>query len=574
METSRLLRLALWPAAFAVGGLTAWLILENDALTEPDPELAAGLGLAIGLSWCISGLIAWQRRPGNRIGPLMVLTGFAFFVSGFQYSAYSVPFTIGLLLEPFYIAVFAHLLLAFPTGRLESRFVRVLVAAVYVDVTLFIFLAALFDPIYDPENLVLVWPNEGVAEAFANVSRSIGIVLSLIGLGVLVQRWRRGTAPWRRAAAPVLWTGGIAIAAGIVGLVNETAGEPLGGGISFFWFGFAAVPLGFLAGLLRSRLDRASVAQLVVELGRATAPGRLREVLSRALHDPSLDVAYWLPDLGRYVDVEGRPVELPSAGGQRSTTVVELEGRRVAALVHDRSLTEEPELVDAACAAAALALENERLAAELRARLEELRASRVRIVEATDEERRRIERNLHDGTQQRLVSISMALGLAESRLPPDAAEAREILGEARASLGQALAELRELSQGIHPSILTERGLVAALHELSYDTSLPVQLDVALDERLPEPVEAAAYYLVAESLANVAKHADASAAQVRVSRENGRALVEVTDNGNGGADPAGSGLRGLADRVEALGGRLAVDSSPGHGTRVQAEIPCG
>jgi signal transduction histidine kinase len=242
--------------------------------------------------------------------------------------------------------------------------------------------------------------------------------------------------------------------------------------------------------------------------------------------------------------------------------------------VHDPTLHDEPDLVEAVGAAAGLALENERLQADLRVRLEDLRASRARIVDAADAERRRLERNLHDGTQQRLVSVSMALGLAESKLGTDPDNARQILEEAREALGAALQELREFSQGIHPAILTERGLGPALQELVFLAPMTIRLDVPPEERLPEPVEAAAYYIVAEALANVAKYASADAVTVTVERHNGLARIEIADDGVGGADPAkGSGLRGLTDRVEALGGTLAVESAPGHGTRLRAEIPC-
>jgi len=231
-------------------------------------------------------------------------------------------------------------------------------------------------------------------------------------------------------------------------------------------------------------------------------------------------------------------------------------------------------LVEAVGAAAGLALENERLQADLRARLAELSASRARMVDAADAERRRLERNLHDGTQQRLVSVSMALGLAESKLRSDPEAAGLILDEARQALGAALQELREFSQGIHPAVLTERGLGPALQELVFLTPTSIELAVPDDERLPEPVEAAAYYVIAEALANVTKYASASAVSVTIERRNGSALVEVADDGVGGADPArGSGLRGLTDRIEALGGTLAVESPPGSGTRLRAEFPC-
>jgi signal transduction histidine kinase len=205
---------------------------------------------------------------------------------------------------------------------------------------------------------------------------------------------------------------------------------------------------------------------------------------------------------------------------------------------------------------------------------DELRNSRVRLVRAGDEARRKLERNLHDGAQQRLVSLSLALRLAHSRLKDDPGEAERLLDGASEELAQALAELRELARGIHPAVLSERGLSAALEALAGRASLPVEVQ-APDDRLPPAVEAAAYYVISEALANIGKYAQASAVEVNVTRLNGRAIVEVSDDGVGGADPnKGTGLRGLADRVEALDGTLAVVSEPGVGTRIRAEIPCG
>jgi signal transduction histidine kinase len=241
--------------------------------------------------------------------------------------------------------------------------------------------------------------------------------------------------------------------------------------------------------------------------------------------------------------------------------------------MHDPALQENVELINAACAAAAMTLENQRLQAELRAQVSELQASRGRLVDATEAERRRIERDLHDGTQQRLVSLAMSLGLLETKLPADAEEAKPIAREAQAALAVALRELRELSHGIHPAVLTERGLAAALQDLADRAALPAYVAVAIDERPCAAVEAAAYFIVSEALTNAAKHSHASEVRVTVARERGALIVEVADDGIGGAAPrGGSGIRGLMDRVAALGGILDVSSPLGLGTRLRAEIP--
>jgi signal transduction histidine kinase len=572
MPLENVVRLGLWPAALAAGGVTAGLILTSDLAHSRDR--IAALALVVGLSWCVTGLLEWSRRPANRIGPLMVFFGFAWFAARLTYSDVPLLHTIGIFLGVLFFAVLGHVLLAFPGGRLRGRLSRSLVAASYADTIVLIAIAHLFDKgdTGDPRNLALVDANNTVAAALTDTARGIGIALFLAGLALLADRWRRATPRWRRVFVIVFWTGAAAAVASAVS-IEEGPFKAVGPVVAVSSLVIAAVPLALTVDLLRGRLARGAVAELVVQLRETRGPGRLRDALARALQDPSLSLAYWLPERSRYVDVEGRPVELPGDGDLRVATIIEREGRPVAALVHDATLHDEPDLVDAVGAAAGLALENERLQADLRARLEDLRASRARIVDAADAERRRLERNLHDGTQQRLVSVSMALGLAESKLGADP-EARRIIEEARQALGAALDELRELSQGIHPAILTERGLGPALQELVFLAPISIELAVPPDERLPEPVEAAAYYIVAEALANAAKYASADTVSVTVERRNGLARIEITDNGVGGANPAkGSGLRGLSDRVEALGGTLALESTPGSGTRLRAEIPC-
>jgi signal transduction histidine kinase len=268
-------------------------------------------------------------------------------------------------------------------------------------------------------------------------------------------------------------------------------------------------------------------------------------------------------------------VRLPEPTSGRAVTTVDRDDEPVAVLVHDPSLLDQPELLDAVAATASMALENARLQSDLRARVDELAESRARVVQAEQSERQRLERNLHDGAQQRLVALSLDLGRLEHELGATDPDAQVRLVDARRQVAASLDELRDLARGLHPAVVSAHGLPVALEELAARATVPVDLVVDLDDRLPEPVEVAAYYVVSESLANVGKHARADSATVVVMRRRDRLVVEVTDDGVGGADTElGSGLRGLADRVEALGGQLRVWTPSGGGTRVLAEVPCG
>ena len=332
-------------------------------------------------------------------------------------------------------------------------------------------------------------------------------------------------------------------------------------------------PVAFLVGLVDARLARSAVGDLLVDLRGDPAPADLRDALSRALRDPSLTLAYWLPEFESWADTEGRAVEPPEHDGARATTLIELEGRGVAMLLHDRSLVDEPELLDAVSAGAGIALENGRLQAELKARLDELRGSRARAFEAGQKERQRLERDLHDGAQQRLIALSLELGELETHVHADPDTSLR-LERAKREIALSLQELRYVARGLHPAVLSGHGLAVALESLAARAPVPVRLSVALEGRLPEQVEVTAYYVVCESVTNIGKHAHATSATVDLARPNGTVIVEIVDDGVGGADTeGGSGIRGLADRVEALGGRLRVWSPGGGGTRVRAEIPC-
>jgi signal transduction histidine kinase len=565
--------------ALATGIGAAVLVVGSDR--EPTPTWAsAGLALLVGWAYVGSGLAAWRNRPELLLGPVMVFIGFAWFVTFLADSDNPVVFTLGTALENVYLLGFVYLVLSFPSGRLRGRlegilFLAAIVLTIVVEIAYLLFVDSTVFCSGCPDNALQVARNDDLGETILQSQRGAGLVFSLFTAALLVNRWRRASPPQRRAVSPLLWTGGAMFGALALSIANDIVGEPLSPLPTWTRaFVFAAIPVAVLAVMLQRRLARGAVAGLVVELQSGSAAVDLRDALGRALGDSSLELAYWLPSQGRYVDSQGLPVELLDGETGRVATVVERDGEPIAALIHDVALRENAELVDSVCAAAALTLENERLRAELLAKLAELQASRARLVAATDAERRRIERDLHDGTQQRLVSIAMALGLAESKLAADRPAVEPVLREARDALAVALAELRELTQGIRPAILVERGLAAALDDLCRRAALPVRLDVPLSDRLPEQVEAAAYFVASEALANAAKHSHASEVRLVASREGRLLVLEVSDDGIGGAAAGGgSGLRGLADRVEALGGRLTVSSPPGRGTTIRTEIPC-
>ena len=515
----------------------------------------------------------------------MVVTGFAWLVAGFGFSDMPAAFTFGQVFGNVYFAAAIHLLLAFPDGSLHTQAERLTVWVAYVVTTVGIFPAWLFlDPRTDfdcsdcPDNVLLVERSETAVQVISAAVNLVGVVLVIAVLVVLVQRWRRAGRAQRRFLVPV-YAGGVALML----LLTLTVVFQLGGLDTVLtevaWIGamipFGLVPYLFLWTLIRARMIQSgAVGSLIARLSEVPESGQLRDALADALGDPSLEVLYWIPEDRRFVDAGGHVRQLPGPDSGRAFTQVERDGRPVAAIVTDPLLMDSRDgHVDAIGAAASLALENERLDAELRCKLEELRDSRERMLRIGLEERRRLERDLHDGAQQRLVSMALELRLARAKLTDDPAAAAGLLAGASDQLDSALAELRELARGIHPAILSDRGLDTALETLAQRAPLPVEVGDLPAEPLPEAVELAAYFVVAEALTNVAKYAEASRATVSVERANGRVVVAVADDGIGGADPGGgTGLRGLADRLGILEGRLDVDSSPGRGTTVTARIP--
>jgi len=534
------------------------------------------------------GVLVWRRRPNSRTGPLLTAMVFAGILPDLDTVFYrsALAVTIGLAATELLIPLYGHVVLSYPTGRLGGRAERVLVALAYVYAAVYALPLLLFYspaqphdqrvfeclPCADPLTRVGWYDVTGLRDALDKVL----FVFAVLFLGLLARKLIVSTRTQRRISLPLLAAG--AFGAGEYIVQYSIFGTQVDSWHNETWFWIVtsanlAIPSALAAGLLWGRAARSGVADLVLELER-TPTGSLRAALARTLGDPSLELALWLPERGTFVHGDGTPFGVPAPSASRAVTPIGPASEPLALMVHDPALLERRALLDATGAAARLALENERLHAELQAQLAEIRASRARIVEAGDVERRRLERDLHDGAQQRLLGIGLALQLARSQLGPDANGAAELLAEADSELRAALDELRELARGIHPAVLTEQGLAPALRTLAERSPVPVHVLDAPAERFAAPSEAAVYFLVSEALANVAKHARASSVRLRVESDGATIAVELEDDGIGGADPErGSGLRGLADRIHALDGRVTIRSDPGSGTTIHAEIPC-
>jgi signal transduction histidine kinase len=571
-------RLIIGVAVAGVAVAAAAALLPVLVPPHPLPALRIVRHVAIGAAWIAAGLVAAWRRPGNWTGPLLAAVGFLWFLPNVAWWNSAVPFTLVNFVDGLYLAVAAHAVLAFPSGRLSSRLERAVVAAAYIDALV---IGNLAEPFRDPRlqgcsdcphNLVLIHGSKSITNSLDFTSNTVQALIAAAVVALLLRRWQRATPPTRRVIAPVLLGGAVVAALNVA--LGIQPGDPDGtvlGSVS--GIAFNVLPLAFLAGLLWARLHRGAIAQLVIELGAAPSPTDVRAPLARALGDPTLELAFPLPAEDRYVAADGTAFELPNTT-DRAVSALTHDGRPVAALVHDPSLLEDTVFLDAVAAAAALSLENARLQAELRAQLAELRASRARILAAGDEERRRLERDLHDGAQQRLLATRLALRLVRDRSARHDSDTETLLEEADAEVQGALEEIRAFARGLHPALLSEEGLAAALAVLARRSPVPVEIVEAPADRLPSAVETAAYFLASEALANAAKHAAAARVRIDVHRRDGQAVVLIDDDGIGGASATiGGGLSGLRDRIEALGGRFALESPPGGGTHLRAEIPC-
>jgi signal transduction histidine kinase len=556
----------LWP--YALG--TSWSVAT------------AAWYFVVDLVWVAAMVATYARDPAGPMWRLFLAYRVVASLGVLWVFPSSLSWTLSQLLTGLGGVVFVHLVLAFPNGRLDTTYDRRLVIGAYaVLAATRVVWVLVWQPQpglvgFTPRNPFVIAPNGTLAWLLGPVTL-VGLALALfLGVGVgLWRHWDRASPALRRSLLPISIAAPIQLAftvawylAGAIpsewGTLRSALQTPIVGlaGLVF--------PIGYLVGLLRIRLARSAVAELALELGGGIPLGGLRDALARALRDPTLELAFPAPSGQGLVGPDGQPVIIPDRrDSARAQLQLERDGDVLAVLVYDRAIErEDAGRVGAVTTVARLALENERLAAQVRAQLEEVRASRSRIVEAADAERRRIERDLHDGAQQRLVALAMRLDQARA----SNAEASELIDSTTAELLAAVGEVRDLARGVHPTILSDAGLAAAVEALAERTPLPVAIEV-IDGRFTPEIEAAAYFVVAEGLTNVARYAGATSAHVDIRLEGSTLVVRVGDDGRGGADPdAGSGLRGLADRLAAVGGALTIISDAGRGTTLLATMP--
>lgn len=534
-------RLAIGLCAVVFGFLAEWL-------GGPWPSPSALADLAAGWALAGSGLIAWSRRPQSRVGPLIVISGFAWFLGTLAGSDIGPLAIMGALALTIHRAPLMHAIIGYPTGRVVGRMNIVFVVTAYVYAGV-------------------------IPVARYDVAT---ILISTTLVAATIWAYYRSTGPQRQprriavVAAVVL---AMPLLTGSIGRL-AAAGPDLEGALNWIYpAAVALVGIVLATDLSRGRWAEAEVTRLVVDLGDPPRAG-IRGRLAEALADPSLELAYWLPESSAYVDESGRPIHVPAAGSGRAVTVLDQDGERVGALVHDPAVFDDPVLLQAVAAAAQMALANVRLQAEVRRHLDDLEASRRRLLETSDAQSRRLESRLRQGVGRQLSDLHQVIERAQLAigLPVDNAAVAAQLTDARRELEEAQHDLETLAAGVRPPVLAELGVGAALSALAERSGVPVRLSVPA-ERLPRRVESAVYFICSEGVANVQKYARASGVDIEVRIDGGSVVVVVADDGIGGADPsAGSGLVGLRDRIEALGGRFDIASPRGQGTRIVAAIP--
>jgi signal transduction histidine kinase len=588
-----------FPALLALTALGALLAVLAAAAAlagdmPHDVSLAARQAVIVATPIAV-GLYAWREGIHTRFGRLLVLAGAAWFLAALSSSSNELVYSVGRVLGWTVEVGLIYLVLAFPSGRLTSRIDRRLVGAALAVLTVLFLPTALITEGFPapsqfstctvdcPANAFMLPGSEPawVKDVIIPLREALASVIFLAVVVRLADRIRRATRLMRRTLVPVLVfamlrTLSIAVLFGLrrAGVDDSV----LLTGTAVTELCLPAMCIGFLVGLLRWRIHTADcLVALAHALRRRSEPRERRDLIAATLTDPTVELAFWRPDGGGdWIDADGSPMALPSASSDRRTTVIFDEDEPVAAVVHDAALSEQQSFVEAVGAYAFVWDDNRRLAARVESSLTELRASRARILAAADEERRRIERDLHDGGQQRLVALRIRLELAEELLKRDPARARSTLHQLGGEIDAALEELRSLAAGVYPSLLAARGLPDAIRTAALQSPVPTSVEVDGTDRYPNEVETAAYFCCIEALQNVAKHApEASSVVISLSR-NGDLRFEVRDDGPGfAADAAsGSGLMNMRDRMAAVGGELDIRSAPGDGTLVVGRIPVG
>jgi signal transduction histidine kinase len=539
---------------------------------------AAALTLVTGFALAGAGLLVSFTRPGQRVGDLVILAAFVWFAPvwvGWQ-DGPALVLSLGMVVAGFTFPLLVHAALARPDGRLGSTPVRALVVAVYVEAAVAaIVLALVRDPYFDPGCWSNCTVNVFLVRSVPSLARAVEVTDRWFAVGAAAAlatacAWGlvRNSGSARRALTPIAAPAmllAVAVAAHSIALQQIPVEDPAN--FAFFSIFVAASSAVILLGAglalaaVRTRSQRRAVSRMITSLGKAPPPGSLESALARALDDPALRIAYWLPGAQRYVSANGGLVEEPAPEPGRAVTTLIHNDRPIAVISHAGTL---PELEREIGPAVRLGIENERLQAEVLAQLDEIRASRARIVETADAERRRLERDLHDGAQQRLLALSFDVRLARAAAEENGdGQAQAVLAEAVGDAQIALAELREIAHGIFPAILAEAGLESALETLADSSPVPVEIHGAAEGRPPATVEMAAYVLVTEAV-NDATTRRATGVVVGIAREGERLVVTADDDGA----PRMSSMIVAADRVGAVGGVLEVQP-----TKVRADIPC-
>jgi signal transduction histidine kinase len=553
------------------------LLLATDGLFAFWPQV---LFPAVGAGYLLVGVAAASRRSGNRFGALMILGGLSLWAAGLEGINEPALTCVGFVVALLPFATTVHLMLAFPSGFLRSRAERLLVGATYAVMLVLVAPAYLWGQGAEPWAPALALADRpDLAATGATVRDIVGGALLLLAAAVLLRHHRTASPAQRRTLGPLYVYGAFVWV--FILLSARVLPHVFSPEVLFIaqMAALAGVPLAFALAVRRGGFAQtAELDQLSAwEAMRAGGTAGLTRVLAASLGDPSVRLAVWDPDAGRYLDDRGDPVG--AAGTAEAHVDIDLAGRPVGAIFYDATVIGDPAVVRAAGRTVALALDHERLTAELSASHEHLRRSRARLADAADGERRRIARDLHDGIQGRLVVLGVEIdGLARDPGLPDGARAEA--GAVRRRLDDVARELGDLVQGLAPAGLIENGLAEAIEDLADRVPVPVAVAIEPADReavaaVPREVAPAAYFVVAEALANALKHSGAAALAVVVSCRGERLRVEVRDDGAGGARVGrGNGLRNMSDRLEVVGGTLRVESPAGGGTSVVGEIPCG